>query len=135
MKPKKYDALVEALGARAVAYPSKMVCCGGSLDRVGQHDRALEMAAMKLRELGELGADCLSTTCPSCFQQFDNNQFLLSRKGLEFNLPVLTLQELMGLSFGFEPQAMGLHMHRVSAEPLMEKLSKLEQGVPHARAL
>lgn len=135
MKPKKYDALVEALGARALDYPAKMVCCGGSLDRVAQHEKALEMAALKIRTLTDLGADCITTTCPSCFQQYDNNQFLLRRKGLEFNLPVLTLQELMGLSFGIEPEAMGLDFHRVSAGPLLEKLRKLAQGVPYAKAI
>ncbi len=135
MNPKKYDALVEALGARALDYPAKMVCCGGSLDRVGQHEKALEMAALKLKELKELGPDCLSTTCPSCFQQYDNNQFLLSRKGLDFNLPVLTLQEFMGVSFGLEPEAMGLDLHRVSARPVLEKLGKLERGIPYAKAI
>ena len=36
LHPTKFEALVSALGARVVDYPTKMQCCGGALDRVGE---------------------------------------------------------------------------------------------------
>ena len=51
LQPSKVETLVRALGARVVDYPSKMQCCGGALDRVGQRETSLSMARAKLLEL------------------------------------------------------------------------------------
>ena len=53
LEPTKVETLVGALGARVVDYPSKMLCCGGALDRGGARDASLAFARRKLRELTE----------------------------------------------------------------------------------
>ena len=123
--PVKYDNLIRALGAEAVDTDTKLMCCGQGLDRVDQHDNALNMARMKLKELIKAGADALTVCCPSCFLQFDNNQFLMMREGEKLGLPVIYFTELLGLALGHTPEELGLTLHRVSAEPFLEKWNSL----------
>jgi CoB--CoM heterodisulfide reductase subunit B len=123
--PVKYDNLIRALGAEAVETDTKMMCCGQGLDRVDQHDNALHMARMKLKELIAAGADALTVCCPSCFLQFDNNQFLMMREGEKLGLPVIYFTELLGLALGHTAEELGLTAHRVSAEPFLKKWAAL----------
>ena len=51
MAPTKVERLVAAMGATVVDYPTKMQCCGGALDRVGERPSALEFARRKLLDL------------------------------------------------------------------------------------
>ncbi|MEE9614483.1 MAG: CoB--CoM heterodisulfide reductase iron-sulfur subunit B family protein [Thermodesulfobacteriota bacterium] len=121
LEPKKFDNIIRALGAVSLEFPTKLMCCGQGLDRVDQHDMALHMARIKLRELKRIGADALVLCCPSCYLQFDNNQFLMEREGEKFGIPVLYLTDLIGLGMGFQPEDMGLSYHRVDVGPFLEK--------------
>ncbi|MCL2504061.1 MAG: heterodisulfide reductase-related iron-sulfur binding cluster [Coriobacteriia bacterium] len=121
LSPTKVEALVAALGARLVDYPTKMQCCGGYLDRVGQREASLAFNRRKLYDLQSNGADALVVVCPSCFQQFDLNQAALQRANEQIHIPVLYLSELIGLAYGHSPEELGLDMHRVGVEPFLEK--------------
>ena len=122
--PVKYDQLIELLGAEAVKYDTKMLCCGGYLDRVDQHENGLILIREKLKELKEKGVDAMTVVCPECFKAYDNNQFLLQRKtGERYDIPVITLQELMCLAFGLEPKDLGLDEHRIDTSSFLAKLN------------
>ena len=121
LQPKKVEELVAALGALVVDYPTKMQCCGGALDRVGERESSLAFARRKLYDLQEQEVDALIVVCPSCFQQFDLNQAALQRANEPVNVPVLYLSELIALAYGHAPEEIGLDMHRVSVEPFLEK--------------
>ncbi len=128
LEPTKVEAIVSALGARVVDYPSKMLCCGGALDRGGERDASLAFARRKLSELGEREVDALVVVCPSCFQQFDLNQVALQRAGEPVDVPVLYLSELLALAYGHAPDEIGLGMHRVSVQPFLAKWAEREAG-------
>ena len=121
LNPTKVESLVAALGARVVDYPTKMQCCGGALDRVGEREGSLAFARRKLEDLMREEVDALVVVCPSCFQQFDLNQAALQRANEPLNVPVLYLSEVMALAMGHAPEELGLDMHRVSVEPFLEK--------------
>jgi len=121
LNPTKVESLVAALGARVVEYPTKMQCCGGALDRVGEREGSLAFARRKLEDLMREEVDALVVVCPSCFQQFDLNQAALQRANEPLNVPVLYLSEVMALAMGHAPEELGLDMHRVSVEPFLEK--------------
>ncbi|MBI5559938.1 MAG: hypothetical protein HY883_01510 [Deltaproteobacteria bacterium] len=134
LEPKKFDNLIRALGGESVEYSTKLMCCGQGLDRVDQHDRALQMARVKLRELKNTGVDAMALCCPSCFLQFDNNQHLMEKEGERFNVPVLYLTDLMGLAMGYTPQALGLDGHRVDTEPFLKKWKEISSRPSAAAA-
>ncbi len=119
--PHKLDELVEALGAKSVAYSSKMECCGNLLLRAGDTPTSQAMCRSKLRDMIEAGADALTLVCPSCMMQYDNMQAVLQREGENLNLPVLYYGELLGLALGMEPEEFGLDRHRVDVGPFLER--------------
>jgi heterodisulfide reductase subunit B len=121
LHPKKVEEIVSALGARVVDYPTKMQCCGGYLDRVGEREGSLAFNRRKLYDLQEHDVDALVVVCPSCFQQFDLNQAALQRNNEQIHVPVLYLSELIGLAYGHTPEELGLDMHRVSVQPFLDK--------------
>ena len=121
LHPKKVEEIVAALGARVVDYTTKMQCCGGALDRVGQRESSLAFCRRKLNDLQDNQVDALIVVCPSCFQQFDLNQAALQRANENINVPVLYLSELIALAYGHTPEEIGLDMHRVSVQPFLDK--------------
>jgi len=127
LNPKKFDALVEALGAESINHRTKLTCCGQGLDRVDQHENALQLARAKLRELRSLGTDAMILCCPSCFLQFDNNQFLLEKGGEKYSIPVIYFTELLGLAIGFGAEELGLNSHRVDVTPFIEKWESITE--------
>jgi len=130
LHPLKYDSVIEALGAKSMDYPTKMLCCGGSLDRVDQHDSAIGLVEVKLKELKQIGADAITTTCPECFRAYDATQVLLKRKtGVSYNIPVITVMELIALSMGFEPEKIGLFEHKVDPSSFIKKFKKINGDI------
>ncbi|MDH4227594.1 MAG: CoB--CoM heterodisulfide reductase iron-sulfur subunit B family protein [Deltaproteobacteria bacterium] len=127
LEPKKFDNLVRALGAESLSYLNKLKCCGQSLDRVDQHDAALNMARVKLNELRAIGADAMVLCCPSCFLQFDNNQFLMARDGEKLSIPILYFTDLLGLAMGYKPEELGMDGHRMDVAPFLEKWNAMEK--------
>ena len=121
LHPKKVEEIVTALGARVVDYPTKMQCCGGALDRVGQRESSLAFCRRKLVDVQNNQVDALVVVCPSCFQQFDLNQAALQRANENINVPILYLSELIDLAYGHAPEEIGLDMHRVSVQPFLDK--------------
>ena len=121
LDPTKFEQLVRALGATVVEYETKMECCGGALDRVGDRQGALAMCKNKLTDMQEQGADAMVVCCPSCLQQFDLNQAAMLRETASEGLPVFYITELLALAMGFTPEELGLEMHRVSVAPFLAK--------------
>ncbi|MBA4370042.1 MAG: hypothetical protein C0418_00490 [Coriobacteriaceae bacterium] len=121
LHPVKVEQFVTALGAKVVDYPTKMQCCGGALDRVGEREGALAFCRRKLEDLKREEVDALVVVCPSCFQQFDLNQAALQRANEDIHVPVFFLSELIALGMGHTPEEIGLDMHRVSVEPFLAK--------------
>ena len=121
LHPTKVEMIVTALGARVVDYPTKMQCCGGALDRVGERDSSLAFARRKLEDVQREEVDALVVVCPSCFQQFDLNQAALQRANEDIHVPVFYLAELIALTYGHDPAEIGLDMHRVSVQPFLDR--------------
>jgi heterodisulfide reductase subunit B len=121
IRPTKLEEIVQALGARVVDYPSKMLCCGGALDRCGEREGSLAFARRKLHDLEAAAVDALVVACPSCFQQFDLNQAALQRAHEDVNVPVLYLSELIALAYGHAAAEIGLTLHRVSVDPFLSR--------------
>lgn len=119
-KPKKFEALIDALGAKSVEYETKMLCCGGNLNTADEPDEATALARMKLLEVSKK-ADAISLTCPSCFMQYDSRQYLMQKSGEKLNVPVLYYPELLGLAMGYEAEELGMGMHRIEAAEFLSK--------------
>ena len=121
MEPIKLRELVEATGASAVDYTEEMLCCGSGVGNA-EEETSMQILSNKFKSAIGAGAEAFIVICPACFQQMDTNQ---KKAGIqsnnEFNIPILYLTELMALSFGVNPDDIGLKFHRSRPTELLEK--------------
>ena len=114
--------IVEALGVQVVEYGIERVCCGYPL-MLASVDKAIhERTKWKLDAIKDANADMIVVACPACYDQLEKAQLALRDEGLEYNLPVLHLTELIALAFGYKAGEIGLDLHGISCMPVIEKL-------------
>jgi heterodisulfide reductase subunit B len=118
--PTILEKLVEAVGAEAVEHNEKLLCCG----KACMHDEMpKEMTRDVIQSIMNMGVDCMGLICPTCFDEYDLGQMLLTRKyGKTFNLPVIYYFQLLGLAQGLHPRELGLQRHKIKTDKILEKL-------------
>lgn len=120
--PTKLEELVRALGAEAVDYPQKMLCCGFPIQGVDA-ELSLRMAYEKLRLMKEYGAKGVIVICPACYLQFDIMQRSIEQVFDEsLDLPTFYLAEFIGLALGLTPSSLGLNLHREDTLTLTQEI-------------
>jgi heterodisulfide reductase subunit B len=121
-RPKIFDNLIEAIGAKSIRYRNKLKCCGGLL-RGYADDIALAIAREKIVNTTKAGADCIATLCPFCFLTLDLGQMLIkSNFKEEYNMPILHYAELLSLSLGIDPKELALEFHKIRVDKVLEKI-------------
>lgn len=111
-RPRKLDALVEALGAETLNYSEKLDCCGAAL-LYSHEDAALSLAGSKLKAVQAYGVDGFVDTCPYCHIMYDAKQKeAATTVGGKFSLSVLYYTQLLGLALGIEQEKLGLHLNQ-----------------------
>jgi len=119
--PRLMDELIETLGASSVNYIDKTRCCGASL-AITDEAVMMEMVKKILLNAKDAGAECLITPCPLCQFNLDVKQHdIESSYKLEINLPILYFTQLVGISFGIEPNDLGLNKNCVSPTKLLQR--------------
>lgn len=111
------ESLVVPLGAEPVDYDLKTQCCGVSYAVVGQRKSLNTLLRDKLISINKAGAQCVTTGCPFCFQQFDLGQLLCAKEySLGFKVPVLFYSQLLGLAMGYSLEETGYNYHKIHDE-------------------
>ncbi|WP_201779409.1 CoB--CoM heterodisulfide reductase iron-sulfur subunit B family protein [Acidiplasma cupricumulans] len=100
--------LVAATGATPVAFPMKAACCGFPL--MGSNpDVGLKMANNIFTNAKGNGAEMLVHPCSLCHLQLDATQLkIMDRFNQKWTMPTLYITQLIGLSFGYTPEQLGL---------------------------
>ena len=76
--------------------------------------------------------ELILTNCPGCPMFLDRWQYTISEmEGTTYGdkgqgIPVMTYEELAGLILGYDPWDLGLQVHQVPVEPLLDKM-----GIPY----
>jgi len=123
--PTSIDKIIETVGATNVDYPDKTRCCGASL-MVTKEKIAMEMTKNLLLDAKNVGANCIVTPCPMCHFNLDARQKdIESTFHIDISLPVLHITQVIGLSFGLNPDELGLKMNCVSPAKLLSNLQIL----------
>ncbi len=127
--PQSLDRLVECSGAEAVPYPLKARCCGGALI-LSEENLALGLIHKLLENAVENGAQCIVTPCPLCQTNLDAYQSRVNSKfKTNYNLPVLFISQLIGLTLGIAPKSLGLNTNIVSPSRVLDHIYKPTQEV------
>jgi heterodisulfide reductase subunit B len=113
-QPHSMEAVVTALGAKAVDWSYKTECCGGGMTMANE-ETVLDLACKILTNAADHGADCLVVACPMCHVNLDMKQAAVEKRyGKKLGLVVYYLSDLVGLALGLAPEQLGIHRHFVT---------------------
>jgi heterodisulfide reductase subunit B len=116
--PESMDRLIEALGARIVAWPFKMECCGASKTLTNK-EMTVRLSERIVDRAIQEGADAIVTPCPLCQMNLDLLPSLGSKAPM---IPVLFLSEVFELALYGRLVGMGSHL--VAADTVVEKIKE-----------
>lgn len=123
--------MIESWGGEVVDYPERRHCCGfGFRNYLVQANRGYSVANShkKLESMAPYKPDFIVGNCPGCSMFLDKWQYTIAEmEGTTYGqfgqgIPVLTYEEMAGLVLGYDPWELGMHMHQVSVEPLLDKI-------------
>ncbi|MFZ5942376.1 MAG: heterodisulfide reductase-related iron-sulfur binding cluster [Bacteroidota bacterium] len=129
--PDVLSGMVRAWGGEVIDYPERRHCCGfGFRQYLIQANRSYSVSnsRKKFEAMEPFGPDLIVANCPGCTMFMDKWQYTIGEmEGRVYGadgtgIPVLTYEELAGLVMGRDPWDLGLQMHQVDAEPLLDKL-------------
>jgi heterodisulfide reductase subunit B1 len=127
--------MIEAWGGEVIDYPERRHCCGfGFRQYLVKANRGYSVASSKKKfeSMAPYKPDFVLTNCPGCPFFLDRWQYAIAEmEGTTYGedgmgIPVLTYEELAGLVLGYDPWDLGLQVHQVSVEPLLDKM-----GIPY----
>ena len=127
--------MIEEWGGDVIDYPERRHCCGfGFRQYLVQANRGYSIACShkKFESMEPYKPDMIITNCPGCPMFLDKWQYAIAEmEGKTYGengkgIPVFTYEELAGLVLGYDPWDLGLQLHQVSCEPVLDKM-----GVPY----
>lgn len=136
--PYVLTGMIEEWGGEVVDYPERRHCCGfGFRQYLVQANRGYSMSCShkKFESMEPYAPDLILTNCPGCPMFLDRWQYAISEmEGKTYGgdgqgIPVFTYEELAGLVLGYNPWDLGLQMHQVACEPVLDKM-----GIPYDAA-
>ncbi|MBP3357220.1 MAG: heterodisulfide reductase subunit B [Rikenellaceae bacterium] len=123
--------MIEAWGGEVVDYPERRHCCGfGFRNYLVQANRGYSVAnsQKKFASMAPYRPDFIVCNCPGCAMFLDKWQYTIAEmEGVTYGpngrgIPVITYEEMAGLVLGYDPWQLGMQMHQVDVEPLLDKM-------------
>lgn len=123
--------LIEAWGGNLIDYPERRHCCGFGFRQYlikANRGYSYSHSLKKFESMQPYNVDLIITNCPGCNYFLDRWQYVaaLNENKLFGNngkaIPVLTFEEITALLLGYNPWEIGLQMHQIPVEPLLDKL-------------
>ena len=123
--------MIDEWGGSQVNYPERRHCCGfGFRQYLLKSNRGYSVSNSKIKfdSMKPYQPDLIIANCPGCTFFLDRWQYVIAEmEGITYGengygIPVLTYEELAGLLLGYNPWEIGLQLHQVTVEPLLNKL-------------
>lgn len=122
-QPESMERILRELGLETVDWEFRTECCGGGFTLADAKlvttliRRILEDA--KLHE-----AELIVVACPMCHANLDMRQITVKELfGISFDLPILYLSEIIGLSIGLRPDEVALGKHLIATESITNRIA------------
>lgn len=127
--------MIEEWGGEVVDYPERRHCCGFGFRQyliMANRGFSISCSRKKFESMEPYHPDMIITNCPGCPMFLDRWQYAISEMEHKTygtdgqGIPVFTYEEVAGLVLGYDPWDIGLQVHQVTVEPLLDKM-----GVPY----
>jgi len=127
--------MVEEWGGKVIDYPERRHCCGfGFRQYLVKANRGFSLSCShkKFESMAPYKPDMIITNCPGCPMFLDKWQYTIAEMTGKtygangFGIPVFTYEEVAGMLLGYDPWDIGLQVHQVAVEPLLDKI-----GIPY----
>ncbi len=113
-KPTSLDELIITLGGKNIEYSQKNKCCGFHVE-LQAPKTANKLSGNAMVGAKQNGAEMIVTPCPLCQIRMDVQQKNIEKEmGTNLNMPVLHLQQIVGLALGISNKELGLNHNIVS---------------------
>jgi len=129
--PQVLAGMIKAWGGNVIDYPERRHCCGfGFRQYLVQANRGYSASnsKKKFESMNPYHPDMIIANCPGCTMFMDKWQYTIAEmEGITYGkegkgIPVLTYEEVTGLVLGYDPWDLGLQMHQVQVETLLDKM-------------
>lgn len=129
--PYVLTGMVEEWGGTVIDYPERRHCCGfGFRQYLVKANRSFSISCShkKFESMEPYEPDMIITNCPGCPMFLDKWQYAIAElTGKTYGthglgIPVFTYEEVAGLLLGLDPWDLGLQVHQVAVEPLLDKI-------------
>lgn len=123
--------LIDSWGGAQVDYPERRHCCGfGFRNYLLKSNRGYSVTNSKIKfdSMKPYSPDLIIANCPGCTFFLDRWQYVIAEmEGITYGnsgrgIPVLTYEELAGILLGIDPWDIGLQVHQVSPDTLLDKM-------------
>ena len=122
-QPETMDNIVSEIGGEPVSWPFKTECCGAGFT-MSRPDVVTELSKRVLLSAKQHGADLIAVACPMCHVNLDMKQESVETNyDVELDIPILYISQLVGLALGINPTELGLNIHFVKTDKVIEKIS------------
>jgi len=109
--PRSLDDLILACGGKNVDYDEKNKCCGFHAE-LQSPKVAATLTGNAIMGAMDANADMMVTPCPLCHLKLDTQYEHASHAvGRDVKLPVLHMQQMIGLAFGIDGKDLGIQHH------------------------
>jgi len=129
--PDVLSGMIRTWGGEVIDYPERRHCCGfGFRNYLIKENRGYSLSNTKKKfdSMEPYKPDFIVTNCPGCTYFLDRWQYVIAEMEKKtygadgFGIPVLTYEEMAGLILGMDPWQIGMQLHQVSVEPLLDKM-------------
>lgn len=114
-RPTSLDELIRTLGGKNVEYEQKNSCCGFHVELQAPKS-ANRLSGNAMLGAKDSGANLVVTPCPLCQIRMDVQQHNVEKEmNRDINMPILHLQQLVGLALGLSEKELGLNHNVIEA--------------------
>lgn len=103
--PKGMRLIVKSLGFEVVDYCGEYDCCGATA-LLFNEELAISQGKSRLKSAKAGGADLICAACGNCLFLLGRYQNMTSQDGSDFNIPVISIAQLVGLAFGYSKDSL-----------------------------
>lgn len=120
--PLDMEVIIASAGGKTVQWNYKVECCGAA-HSIAHTDIVEKLSKNIIDDAVKHFADVIVVACPMCHSNLDMRQKNIIAHNPGYKpVPILYLTQLLGLAFGIDAKALGMDLHYIDANPLLEKI-------------